>query len=124
MEPRKYASNNISGAICEIISAMSALAMEPQEKEGRSPEAIYLCDIDYWANHAVEHLHQAVEFLGQEDQHKFAVTNMSIVDILALLTDIRHHIITLEADEQFDIPLRRATAELDLAYCTLTTIKL
>lgn len=51
-------------AIVEIISAVSALTMDPEPMENINPEYDhFLRDTDVWVHHAVEHLQAALEVL-------------------------------------------------------------
>lgn len=51
----------LSGAAHEVLSAISALNMEPEPLE--PPEGAYLSERDKWAKHAMEHLHATMELL-------------------------------------------------------------
>ncbi len=53
-------------AISELISAMSALNMEPSPKPA-SEGATYLSDTDEWAAHAYEHIAAAIDMLSGRD---------------------------------------------------------
>lgn len=61
MDPILDWHDPLQGAAHEIISAMSALNMEPEPLE--VPEGAYLSERDRWAKHAMEHLRAALELL-------------------------------------------------------------
>lgn len=63
MEPIRDCKDKLEGAAREILSAMSALNMEPELLE--SPTGIYLSSTDRWAAHALEHLNAAFELLQE-----------------------------------------------------------
>lgn len=70
MNPILDYSDPMSGAANEIISAMSALNMEPEPLE--TPEGIFLSERDKWAKHAIDHLRAALKLLkraGVEGLH-------------------------------------------------------
>jgi len=54
--------NPIQSAMNEIVSAISALNMEPDPLP--VPEGKYLSEVDGWAKHAVEHLQAAIQTLN------------------------------------------------------------
>ncbi len=51
----------VAAAALEVMSAMSALKMEPEPLE--KPEGDYLSDRDYWVRHSMEHLCAAMKLL-------------------------------------------------------------
>ena len=55
----------------EIISAQSSLNMEPEPIPGVTTG--YLSDQDVWAQHAMEHIQQALLLLHDRDAEKLAV---------------------------------------------------
>jgi hypothetical protein len=65
-EPRKNYEDPIHGAVSEIVSAESALNMEPRPKENmteKEKERGWLLDKDHWVDHAMEHLHATFKLL-------------------------------------------------------------
>lgn len=56
---------DINKAIQEILSAQSALNMEPSPL--RESKGTYLSETDYWAEHAYEHLNQALQALTDKE---------------------------------------------------------
>jgi hypothetical protein len=62
----KSTEDPILSAMHEIMNAISALNMPPQPihpTEQRPDNNGYLSDVDYWAEHAVEHMRAALECL-------------------------------------------------------------
>ena len=60
-EPRH--GHSLQHALSEIISAESALNMEPEPME--EPTGQYLSETDQWAAHAMEHLHAAFDTINK-----------------------------------------------------------
>jgi hypothetical protein len=72
-KPTEYDSkttpnNAAHRAVGEIISAMSALNMYPEELPGPHPEDALLSETDKWAAHACEHLNAAIRHLTMEGE--------------------------------------------------------
>jgi len=70
MDPIDSWSDPLSGAANEIISAISALNMEPEPLE--VPKGVFLSERDKWVEHAMAHLHAALKLLkraGVEGLH-------------------------------------------------------
>lgn len=61
-------SNPVQSALNEVVSAMSALNMEPRPLD--KPEGDYLSERDAWAKHAMEHLRAAVQLLNKAWQDR------------------------------------------------------
>ncbi len=57
----------LQNALCEIVSAESALNMEPDPltDTGDPNSRGYLSEVDGWAKHAMEHLHAAFALVGK-----------------------------------------------------------
>lgn len=66
-KPKVNFTDNILGALNEVTSAMSSLNMKPEPIPEVSNEA-YLSESDKWAQHAMEHLQAAFEYLAKEIQ--------------------------------------------------------
>lgn len=64
MEPIRTYQDKLSGAAHEILSAISALNMEPEPIDG-VPAGTYLSSSDKWAAHAMEHLHAAFDLIRE-----------------------------------------------------------
>ena len=69
-KPRTDYRCAVSGATSEIAAAMSSLAMDPEPIP--NPEEVtglddphFLCDVDHWARHAVDHLGCAIQLVGR-----------------------------------------------------------
>lgn len=60
-EPFTTANDPIQGAIGEVMSAMSALHMEPTPIA--NPTGSFVVDKEYWAAHAYKHLQQVLVYL-------------------------------------------------------------
>jgi hypothetical protein len=60
--PRKH-EDKLQGALTELVSAMSALNMEPEAVE--NPSGMFLSEVDVWAAHAMEHLEAVFELLRE-----------------------------------------------------------
>lgn len=63
-DPRTDYNDPLDGAISELISAMSALNMEPDPVVPADPppgQPLFLVDVDAWAKHAETHMHAAVQ---------------------------------------------------------------
>lgn len=58
--PITTANDPIQGAVGELISAISALHMEP---EPLNPDGQFLVDRDRWAQHSYAHIQQALVYL-------------------------------------------------------------
>ncbi len=66
MKPLTHYTNPLDGVVSELMSAMSALNMEPDplprdqwpDKEGGP---VYLSERDAWAKHSMEHMHAAFD---------------------------------------------------------------
>jgi len=58
-----HKSHPVHGALLEIVSAMSALNMQPEALP--EPKGEYLSETDRWAEHAMEHLNRAIENLSE-----------------------------------------------------------
>ena len=61
MKPRTDYKDKLEGAIHELISAQSALNMEPEPI--KDPKNVFLCDKDKWASHAYDHILAATELI-------------------------------------------------------------
>ena len=63
--PRTNHQNLLSGAIAELISAMSALNMhpEPLPADEVKQDTGYLADSDKWAAHSMEHIGAAIDLI-------------------------------------------------------------
>jgi hypothetical protein len=68
----------LSGAQSEMVSAMSALNMEPDPipyvKSDNGP--VFLSQSDGWAKHSLEHIHQAFEFISDAKKKIEAVKTL------------------------------------------------
>ena len=60
--------NPISSVYREIISAESSLNMPPDPIAAEDDEHYYLSQLDGWAKHAIEHLHQAFKNLAEVEK--------------------------------------------------------
>lgn len=60
-DPRTDYRDPVEGAMSELISAQSALNMEPEALE--QPDGPYISDLDKWAKHAYDHIAAAMEML-------------------------------------------------------------
>jgi len=71
-EPRKrdHDADKIQSALCEIVSAMSALNMEPDPLKVPIGKGFYLSELDGWAAHCMEHLHAVFEYLSEIYQER------------------------------------------------------
>lgn len=58
--------NSLNGVMSELISAQSALNMEPTPIE--NPEGPYSSDKDFWVNHAYAHIQAALQGLMRIEQ--------------------------------------------------------
>jgi hypothetical protein len=65
--------NPLCGAISELMSARAALTMEPSAL--KSPHGPYLCDTDYWANHAMDHLWEVTHHLDQVNEKIYKIAD-------------------------------------------------
>lgn len=63
MKPFTEDTDPLRGGMNEIISAMSSLNMPAEQIKEPTKEEFYLSQTDRWANHAVEHLKQALVYL-------------------------------------------------------------
>jgi len=68
VKPIEYDKNHLQGASSEIASASSALNMEPSPIENPDEDAMFLSELDQWANHSQEHLHQAMAEIRKAQQ--------------------------------------------------------
>jgi len=59
-DPREEYDCPIQGAVYELISAMSALNMEPSPIDNPGKNAIYLSETDAMAKHSMEHMNAAM----------------------------------------------------------------
>lgn len=66
-EPLRTSEDALLAVLSEIVSAESALNMEPRPIEAPRHGAKYLSERDEWAQHAMEHLRAAFKF-GTEAQ--------------------------------------------------------
>lgn len=70
-EPKTDYKDSIQGALGELVSAMSALNMEPAPLTPPLPapetlgRPIFLSESDGWAKHSYEHLRAAFELMNQ-----------------------------------------------------------
>lgn len=62
-EPKNDYEDKVHGAISELISAESALNMEPKPLPLPPKDATFLSETDYWVKHAMDHIHQAISLL-------------------------------------------------------------
>jgi hypothetical protein len=61
-KPTSRYNDKLNGLVTQTIGAMSALCMEPDERNyGRGP---YLKDQDKWAGHSYKHLEACMELIG------------------------------------------------------------
>ncbi len=68
--------NNISN---ELISAMSALNMEPQD--GIYEEEGYLAEVEYWAKHSMEHSNSIFPILKEIRQELWEIRRVTMKDM-------------------------------------------
>ncbi len=68
MKPITNHPDPLHGAVSEIISAMSALNMEPNPLPIAEQTGRYLSETDGWAKHAMEHLQEACNQLTKAQQ--------------------------------------------------------
>lgn len=71
-EIKKLKINPILGALNEIANAMSSLQMFPSPIDSTVKDTKYLSENDRWANHAMQHLTLATEYLKEAyEKQKF-----------------------------------------------------
>jgi hypothetical protein len=70
-------------ADCEIISAMSSLNMLPEPIEDIVPDHGWLSETDKWAEHAMEHLHQAHTLLSRKENQLWKTKNKIVTKLLS-----------------------------------------
>lgn len=68
-DPIESRDEPIRGALCEIISGMSALNMAPEPRD-HAPDEFYLSQVDAMAHHAMEHFQVACRMLNRAEQEK------------------------------------------------------
>lgn len=85
MKPMEH-SDPINGAMCEVVSAMSALNMEPNPlTETGDPDSNgYLSEVDGWAKHAMEHLNAAAALLLKAQTPKLVASTADLNVLEAL----------------------------------------
>jgi hypothetical protein len=119
--PSAFYTDNAHGAVLEIISAMSALNMEPLPLKDADPEAIFLSDTDHWVNHSMDHLHRAVELL-QGESRPIIGTVTSVSAAASLVSQVRSallfHDIPMEGDEAIAL-WGNSLALMEQAYNTM-----
>ena len=87
-------------ALCELISAASALNMEPAPIDDADRKGIYLSESDEWAEHSMEHLRAGISGIRGAASEIYQATEQILAhrhnkdipeDIWALVYKIRRH---------------------------------
>lgn len=73
--PMPHDSDKLQGALCEVVSAMSALNMEPDPLKEPIGRGFYLSERDGWAAHCMEHLHAVFELLNAAHKERELLKN-------------------------------------------------
>ena len=68
VNPINSDKNHLQGAMGEIASSMSSLNMEPLPIKNPDKDAMFLSELDKWAQHSMEHLLQAAQEIGKARQ--------------------------------------------------------
>jgi hypothetical protein len=72
-------------AVLECMSASSSLASYPEPLE--DPQGDFLCQTDFWAKHAVEHIRAAFKHAAAADEEYKRVRDHLLRHVLRLVND-------------------------------------